>query len=138
MKTTSESFRPDWEGWEEIILERGFTLDRPKGSVHPVHPEIVYPIDYGYVNETQGGDGEELDIFVGSADNGLVAVILTTDRRKKDRECKLILNCSPEEIYLINGFINFDPDLMTGKIVMRTLMRELWAADSAGTSIIDL
>ncbi len=138
MKTTSESFRPDWEGWEEIILERGFTLDRPKGSVHPVHPEIVYPIDYGYVNETQGGDGEELDIFVGSADNGLVAVILTTDRRKRDRECKLILNCSPEEIYLINGFINFDRDLMTGTIVMRTLMRELWDADSSGTKIIDL
>lgn len=138
MKTTSESFRPDWEGWEGIILEREFTLDRPKGSVHPEHPEIVYPIDYGYVNETQGGDGSELDIFVGSADNGLVAVILTTDRRKRDRECKLILNCSPEEIYLINGFINFDRDLMTGTIVMRTLMRELWDADSSGTKIIDL
>lgn len=132
MKTTSEPFRPDWEGWEHVISVCGFTLDRPKGSVHPVHPEIVYPIDYGYVNETQGGDGDELDIFVGSSDNGLMAVILTTDRRKGDRECKLLYNCSPEEIYLINGFINFDRDLMTGTIVMRTPLRELWHAGKDG------
>lgn len=35
------------------------TVDRPIGTHHPKHPEIVYPINYGYVEGLLGGDGEE-------------------------------------------------------------------------------
>ena len=118
----------DWELWEGFIRLKGYTLDRPKDSVHPKHPEIVYPIDYGFVNETHSVDGEEQDIFVGSGQNGLVAAIFTTDIRKGDQECKLIYNCTPAEIYLVNGFINFNPDLMYGRLLMRTPMRALHRA----------
>ncbi len=89
-------------------------------------PEIVYPIAYGYINDTVGSDGEEIDLFIGTATNKLVAGIVTTDFRKGDREWKLIYNCSPEEIYLINGFINYDAEKMTGRLVMRYPMAELW------------
>ncbi len=123
---TSGSFQPNWEAWERIISENGITLDRLRGSVHPVHTDILYPIDYGYVNETKGTDGDHLDIFVGRAENRLVAAIFTTDLRKGDRECKLIFNCTPEEIYIVNGFINFDPSKMTGILVMRRPMQTLW------------
>jgi len=123
------SFRPDWEAWERIINDNGIELDRPKGSIHPKWPAIVYPIDYGFVRGTRGTDGEELDVFVGTISSGLVAAILTTDFRRGDRECKLIYNCTPEEVYLINGFINFDRSKMEGTLVMRRPMRELF--DSA-------
>ena len=33
------------------------TVDRPIGTHHPKHPEIVYPINYGYVEGLLGGDG---------------------------------------------------------------------------------
>lgn len=32
------------------------TVDRPIGTHHPKHPEIVYPINYGYVEGLLGGD----------------------------------------------------------------------------------
>ena len=118
--------RFDWAGWEALIARNGYTLDRPYGSAHPRFPDILYPIDYGYVNDTLGGDGEEVDLFVGSARNGLVALILTRDYRRGDRECKLIYDCTPEEVYLVNGFINYDRSLMEGRLVMRRPMRELW------------
>jgi len=89
----------------------------------------VYPIDYGFVNETKSSDGQEVDIFVGSAANGLIAAIFTVDRRKKDRECKLIHNCTPEEIYLINGFINFSPSMMSGSLLMRFPMKDIYAGN---------
>ncbi len=118
--------RFDWDGWEALIARNGYTLDRPYGSAHPRFPDIRYPIDYGYLPDTLGSDGEEVDLFVGSARNGLVALILTHDYRRGDRECKLIYDCTPEEIYLVNGFINYDCSLMEGRLVMRRPMRELW------------
>lgn len=38
-------------------------IDRPLGSKHPKH-ELIYPINYGYVNGIMGGDGEEQDVYV--------------------------------------------------------------------------
>jgi inorganic pyrophosphatase len=115
----------DWSRWESLIRTRGVTIDRPTGSSHPRFPEIVYPLDYGYVNATVSTDGEELDVFVGSARNGLVALLLTSDFRKGDREVKLLYDCTPEEIYLVNGFVNFDRTLMEGTLILRQPMSSL-------------
>ncbi|NQV73964.1 hypothetical protein HQ496_12640 [bacterium] len=116
----------DWEMWDGAIALKGMTIDRPARSAHPSYPDIIYPIDYGYVNDSISVDGEELDVFVGSASNGLVAAIFTSDIRKGDQECKLIYNCSPEEIYLVNGFINYDTSLMNGRLLLRRPMKALW------------
>ncbi|MBR6185190.1 MAG: inorganic pyrophosphatase [Clostridia bacterium] len=40
------------------------TIDRPLGSSHPRHPEMVYPINYGYVDGIYAGDGAEQDVYV--------------------------------------------------------------------------
>lgn len=116
----------EWERWEKLIRERGVTIDRPYGSHHPDHPSIIYPIDYGYVNGTLATDGHELDLFRGSADVGLVGTMIAVDHRKGDAEFKLLYECSPEEIYLVNGFINFDRSLMEGIVVLRRAMSEMW------------
>ena len=34
------------------------TIDRPPGSVHPRHPEMIYPVNYGYVDGVFAGDPE--------------------------------------------------------------------------------
>ena len=118
----------DWDAWETVIRANGITIDRARHSVHPVHRSIIYPVHYGFVRDTVSSDGEGIDVFVGTADSGLVAVIWTTDHRKGDRECKFILDCTPEEVYLVNGFINFDRSLMEGDLVLRAPMGELWDA----------
>jgi len=115
-----------WAAWEALLARNGYTIDRPYRSRHPHYPTIVYPIDYGYVNGTIGTDGQEVDVFVGTARNGLVGTLLTTDHRRGDREFKLLYRCTPEEIYLVNGFINFDRTLMEGLLVLRRPMHELW------------
>lgn len=116
----------DWAVWEARILQNGITIDRPYQTAHPRFPSIIYPIDYGYVNETLGTDGEEVDVFVGSGSNGLVGLLITNDYRKGDREIKLLYNCTPEEIYLCNGFINYDRSLMDGTLLLRQPMHRLW------------
>ena len=118
--------RFDWAGWEALIERHGLTIDRPYRSAHPDFPSIIYPLDYGYIHETVGTDGYEVDVFVGSAANGLVGLLWTKDHRRGDREAKLLYRCTPEEVYLANGFVNFDRRLMEGVLVLRQPMRELW------------
>lgn len=124
--------RLDWSAWERLIVRHGITIDRPRRSAHPEHPTIIYPIDYGFVNDTISSDDHGIDVFVGSESvdpygEKLVGAIWTTDRRKGDRECKFLWRCTPEEIYLVNGFINFDRSLMEGVLVLRRPMAELWS-----------
>ena len=39
-------------------------IDRPMGSYHPRHPNLFYPVNYGYVEGIIGGDGSEQDIYL--------------------------------------------------------------------------
>lgn len=119
-----EAFR--WETWDALIAARGITIDRPARKPHPEYPTILYPLDYGYVPGTVSTDGEPVDSFVGTGHTGLVGVILTTDHRQQDREAKLLVDCTPPEIYTAHGFINFDRTLLQGLLVLRQPMHTLW------------
>lgn len=39
-------------------------IDRPLGSVHPKHKDLIYTVNYGFVLNTVGGDGEEIDCYL--------------------------------------------------------------------------
>ena len=40
------------------------TVDRPLGSYHPKHPDIYYPINYGFIPGIMAPDGEEQDAYI--------------------------------------------------------------------------
>lgn len=39
-------------------------IDRPMGSAHPNYPNLIYPLNYGYIPGVLGGDGEEQDCYI--------------------------------------------------------------------------
>ena len=40
------------------------TVDRPLGSFHPKHPDLYYPVNYGYIAGFIAPDGEEQDAYI--------------------------------------------------------------------------
>ena len=40
------------------------TVDRPLGSCHPNHADLVYPVNYGYLPGFMAPDGEEQDAYI--------------------------------------------------------------------------
>lgn len=40
------------------------TIDREMGTFHPEHPNLFYPINYGYIQGTFAPDGEEQDAYL--------------------------------------------------------------------------
>ena len=39
-------------------------VDRPLGSCHPRHPDLCYPVNYGYVPGIMAPDGDEQDAYI--------------------------------------------------------------------------
>lgn len=39
-------------------------IDRPLGSSHPKYPDMIYPVNYGYVEGIIAPDGEEQDVYI--------------------------------------------------------------------------
>ena len=40
------------------------TVDRPLGSRHPRFPDLIYTVNYGYIDGLVGGDGEWQDAYI--------------------------------------------------------------------------
>ena len=88
-----------WQSLENLLSENRLVIDRPHGSVHPRWPDFAYPLDYGYLEGTVSGDGDGLDVWLGSGNRqNLAGLLLTLDAQKKDVEVKLLAGCTHEEM----------------------------------------
>lgn len=85
-------------------------IDRPLGSTHPQYKDMIYPINYGYVEGVIAPDGEEQDCYVLGVDKplkefegNLIAIIT----RQDDVEEKWVVankDYSIEEIKIKTNF----------------------------------
>lgn len=69
------------------------TVDRPKGSYHPKHPDLYYPVNYGYVDGVMASDGEEQDVYILGVDeplNEFIGEIIAVIHRENDLEDKWV------------------------------------------------
>ena len=78
------------------FLGRRLTIivDRPAGSAHPEHPDIRYPINYGYVPGILAPDGEEMDAYiygVGKPLHRFTGTVIAAVHRRDDKEDKLVV-----------------------------------------------
>ncbi|HUR24077.1 MAG TPA: protein-tyrosine phosphatase family protein [Acidimicrobiales bacterium] len=70
------------------------TIDRPLGSTHPEHPDLVYGVNYGFVAGTVAGDGEPVDAYVLGVDGPVgtvVGTVVAVIERTDDVEDKLVV-----------------------------------------------
>jgi len=96
-----------WPFADAFVAEAELVIDRPKGSAHPRFPQIVYPVDYGFLRGTRAIDGDGVDVWRGSLDEVRVTgVIASLDLTKRDGELKLLVGCTADEIDTILAFHN--------------------------------
>lgn len=96
-----------WAELDELIKNCQVVIDRPLGAAHPLYPEMEYPLDYGYLENTISGDREEIDLFKGSEpDPKLTSLLCAFDSQKKQAEIKLLVDCTVEEQRKILDFLH--------------------------------
>ena len=103
------SYNEDFWNSSEIVI------DRPKGSAHPKFPNFIYRVDYGYLKYTTSMDSARIDVWVGSGDKKIDAIICIVDLMKKDSEIKILIGCSEEEkmeVYRIHNETQYMKGIM--------------------------
>ena len=96
----------------ELLASRPLMIDRPKGSLHPRYEDMIYPFDYGSLSDTTSGDGDGIDVWLGSLTTmkeeedfrTLTGILCTFDTLKRDAEIKLLVGCIREDIEIIRNF----------------------------------
>lgn len=97
-------------------------VDRPLGSVHPNHSDIIYPINYGYIEGIFALDGEEMDAYILGVDNPVdsyTGEVIAIIKRENDVEDKLVVaNKSFSKKEIIDS-TNFQEKYFISHIVMK-------------------
>lgn len=96
-------------------------IDRPLGTHHPRHPDMVYPINYGYVEGVMAEDGAEQDVYVFGTDEPLdkfEGKVIKVFHRFNDVEDKWIVSLDGKDIPedKILGDIAFQEQFFYGKL----------------------
>jgi inorganic pyrophosphatase len=87
-----------WDKLDRLVAASNLKIERPRGTPHPRYLSFVYPFDYGYLQDTQAGDGSNVDIWIGSLSGKTVtAIICSVDLEKRDTEIKILLDCTSDE-----------------------------------------
>ena len=86
-----------WKALDELVSSSESVIDRPRGSAHPKFPNFIYKVDYGYLKDTTSMDGAGIDVWVGSGDKKIDAIMCIVDLMKKDSEIKILIGCTEEE-----------------------------------------
>ena len=87
-----------WHGLDLLVASCRLKIDRPKGTSHPRFSAFLYPLDYGYLESTRTGDGEGIDVWVGTLpEKRVTGIVCTVDVEQRDAEIKILLGCTPRE-----------------------------------------
>ena len=83
-----------WKNQKHYFIEAAVKKDRPLGTSHHRFPDLVYPVNYGYVDNVMGGDGAEQDVYILGVDAPLATfrgVVTAVYHRHNDNEDKWIV-----------------------------------------------
>ncbi len=116
-----------WQKLDSLFFSSDIVIDRKRGSVHPSYSNLIYPVDYGYLNDTLSTDGFEIDVFVGSEKKQVIdTMIVSADLLKKDIEVKILYGCNDEELDEVLKFMN-QTDFQKTILVRRSNEIPVWA-----------
>ena len=107
-----------WNSLEELVKSSEIVIDRPKGTAHPKYPDFIYQVDYGYLKSTTSMDGGGIDVWVGTGEKKIDAIMCIVDLMKRDSEIKILLGCTEEEKEIIYRVHN-ETQYMKGIMIRR-------------------
>ena len=107
-----------WNALDKLVAQSEIIIDRPKGTAHPKYPDFIYKVDYGYLKNTTSMDGGGIDVWVGTGEKKIDAIICIVDLMKRDSEIKILIGCTEEEKAIVYETHN-ETEFMKGILIKR-------------------
>lgn len=96
-----------WQKIDSLLSSSKVVIERVKGTAHPLYSNLIYPVDYGILQDTLSANSAGIVVFVGSERQYHVdTLIVAVDILKRDIEIKLLLGCNENEVLDVLAFLN--------------------------------
>ena len=96
-----------WQKVNTLFLSSGLTIIRKKGEHHPQFANLIYPVDYGYINETKSTNGHGISLYAGSENrNKITSLVMAVDILGREMDVKVLVGCSLEEEEAVLRYLN--------------------------------
>lgn len=85
-------------------------VDRPIGSTHPEYKDMIYPVNYGYIEGIFAGDKEEVDCYILGVNEPLeefTGRVIAIIKRLDDNENKMVVSNQDFDIMEIAKSVDF-------------------------------
>lgn len=96
-----------WQKVETLLLSSQLTIARKKGEVHPKFKNLIYPVDYAHLEDTESINPGGISVYIGS--NGVTqvtALVVAADILEKSIDVKILVGCNDEEEKDVLRFLN--------------------------------
>ncbi|PKM64895.1 MAG: Inorganic pyrophosphatase [Firmicutes bacterium HGW-Firmicutes-20] len=96
-----------WQKLDTLFFSSKLVISRNKGDVHPKYHNLVYPVSYGYLEDTFNQEQEGIAVYRGSGlASSISTIVIAADILKKDIDVKLLVGCTQAEEEEILRFLN--------------------------------
>ena len=121
-----------WQKVDTLFLSSNLIISRHKGDTHPIFRNMIYPVEYGRLDDTLGTGTEGLSVYVGSDTPGKVtAVVIAADILMKTIDIKLLTACTEKEVYEVLRFLN-QTDFQKTVLIRRGNHIPVWGLSDHG------
>lgn len=116
-----------WQKLDTLYVSSTIGLEFKKGSNHPIYEKLIYPVDYGIIEDAHNFGNIKMGVFKGANDSHSVdAIAVNIDTLQRDSDIKLLVGCNEDEIFRIMQFLN-ETDFQKSILVRRSDEVSPWA-----------
>lgn len=95
-----------WQKLDTLYLSSEVKVLRRKGERHPEFANLIYPVDYAQLSDTNG-QPEGVSVYLGSQSHShITGLIVAADILKKTLDVKVLAGCTPQEEDQVLRFLN--------------------------------
>ncbi len=114
-----------WQKVDTIFLSSHVNIIRHKGETHPHFKNLVYPTEYGHLEET--GNGDPISVYVGTKNHSeITGMIVAADILQKTIDIKILVGCTEDEVTDVLHFLN-QTDFQKTVLIRRGNEMPSWA-----------
>ncbi len=96
-----------WQKVDTLFLSGNCRVLKKKGEVHATFSNLIYPLDYGKLDDLVGVNGNSIPVYFGSGNrNKVTGLVVAADILTKELDVKVLAGCNEDEIEDLLRYLN--------------------------------
>lgn len=96
-----------WQKVDTLYLSSNLHIIHKKGEVHSYFKNMIYPVNYGKLEDTAETGNTGISVYLGSGSHNVVtSLMVAADILEKSLDVKILVGCTDDETEQVLRFLN--------------------------------